>query len=851
MKSMGKDFMEMKLLGNIKVRLVGVIIAYMLMGGVLFINGYQTIDIDVPTIDNDSLKIELTSQNQISQRILGDDHFLKKMEFKISEAEFSDNARLNVFLTEGSYDLSNTIIKDQQVIMPDDLKNDSSIEVEFSKKKLLYNRDYYIVFMLEDSTGMSKISFLGTDDNSEVLVDGKRIGADLAYSAQYFSWNSRLMFLWKMFFLFGTLALFFCIWKSINFMEAMGIVSLFSALVMYLFGLFDALKWGYYALVLCAGGMFFYVLYRLIKTPAETVKGIWTTKVGWGIVAWLIMIALFLIVDSGYHVHMWDELTHWGLAGKSMYMFDKFPVHPESQIRLYRYPPLSPTIQYLFLQLYGSFSPGIMMFAKHFFESTILLACISRYEKGNYFKPIFVTGLLLLCNGIPTIFANEWYYRLYVDTIVGIVFGYVLIQFLEVKTKRTGDHIILLLMSVATLTLIKENGLIMILVMLAGSMTISILFWLKKKVLKEELRKFSIKYWTAEVVTLAGIILAEISWKLYLRIHLTEFSVSSVAAATVAGVKTVVPEVPGKFAVSIGGNFSVNSIIDFILGRGEIYQYQIIPLHLKYLLFANYYDANIFLLTFSTALFLLVIGLVCAGWFIRKKCSYFNREIKYILIMAVWVCIAFHILYTFVFPAREAVTFASEQRYLGSFLIGISIYIICLILNDAKIIRPLSNYCMCSICVIMVIMTGFGSLYKTTVMSEITVEGEERALNLRHAVLENDRIFWMSTEGNGNNGYAFKYNLAPVFMNNITAGEFTHRFRPTPDAPGDHEYQVSVDEWRAMLAEYDYLYIDFFDDKFIEDYGILFDHADMIESGGLYKIVPEDEKPLKYYMDVN
>lgn len=494
MQFMGKECMEMKLLGNIKVRLVGAIIAYMLIGGILFINGYQTIDKDAPTIDNDSLKIELTSQNQIAQRIIGEDHFLKKMEFKISEAEFSDSAMLNAFLTEGSYDLSNTIIKDQQVIMPDDLKNNSSIEVEFSKTKLLYNRDYYIVFTLEDPADMSEVSFLATNDNSEVLVDGQRIGVDLAYSAQYFSWNSKLMFLWKMFFLFGTLALFFCIWKSINFMEAMGIVSLLSALVMYLFGLFDVLKWGYYALVLCAGGMFCYALYRLIKTPVETVQGIWMTKVRWGIVAWLIMIALFLIVDLGYHVHMWDELTHWGLAGKSMYMFDKFPAHPESQIRLYRYPPLSPTVQYLFLQLYGSFSPGIMMFAKHFFESTMLLACVSRYEKGNYFKPIFAAGLLLLCTGIPTIFANEWYYRLYVDTIVGIVFGYVLVRFLEVKTKRSAEHIILLFMAVTALTLIKENGLIMILVMLAGSVTINILSWLKKKVLKEEHKEFSIKY---------------------------------------------------------------------------------------------------------------------------------------------------------------------------------------------------------------------------------------------------------------------------------------------------------------------------------------------------------------------
>lgn len=86
--------------------------------------------------------------------------------------------------------------------------------------------------------------------------------------------------------------------------------------------------------------------------------------------------------------------------------------------------------------------------------------------------------------------------------------------------------------------------------------------------------------------------------------------------------------------------------------------------------------------------------------------------------------------------------------------------------------------------------------------------------------------------------YAAPIKLNPLMSYDNETGEVMVSYMPRIDSPGEYERQLSLDDFIEDIEDYDYLYVETSDARFVDDYGELFD--DEIVDGMLYKISPKD-----------
>lgn len=142
---------------------------------------------------------------------------------------------------------------------------------------------------------------------------------------------------------------------------------------------------------------------------------------------------LFLILFiSNYFVNfnIWDEYSYWSGASKNYYLsnsinFSKFNILPYGDEILY---PPNPTIyQYFFAKILGSYRQGFELLASQILGFSLLFILFENAKK-NYQKIL----IFIICLCIPAIFCmNLFYYTIYVDTLIGLITGYGLINIIN------------------------------------------------------------------------------------------------------------------------------------------------------------------------------------------------------------------------------------------------------------------------------------------------------------------------------------------------------------------------------------------------------------------------------------
>lgn len=817
----------MKLIQNRKSLAIAAIMAFLLSGIAFICIGYRTMPEFFAPLEG--CEVLLLPGDVAAQRILGNDMRLRSMDIIMEDVNASEEARLDVTLMEGGWDEETGVVKEKMTYNVGDLSKGSRLHLDFAKTKLLYNRDYFVVFRLEDRVDGAFICMEGSDEGQGLYVNGVNYGIALAHSREFSTYQSKIFFLWKLIFVFVGPGVCLCIWRKCNFLEAIGTVTIGIALWMYLCAIIGFLKEGYLAIIVFSVMAFAFIARWIIKNSVEETYKMWSTNIQWGIVCFLVVLMMYFIADSGNQLAWWDELHQWGMEVKSMYMFDKLPFHEKAKVSHYRYPPLNPIFQYGFLQLYGKMSDSIMLLARHFFEAVIILEGISSLEKKAKNKALFILSAVLICIGLSEIFEPTIQYGLPVDMTVGAVFGFLLVKYQKLQQNYSIYNLSVLIMASMALVLIKENGLVLVLAFLSGITSIEFLRFVLIRQHKSSIKNIHLRTGLG-VVT--GAILGEVSWELFVHNNIKYVNVLT------------------SQSVSAASNFgSRNRIIDYFIGRGEEYQYQLIPLHIKNLLFGNYYDGNIMQFSFGLCVFILVALLTGVGVLLYKDKMHFQSEICSILATAIFVLLAFQLLYTFVFSKREALLLAGEERYLGSFLVGITVLVIYLIGSDKKLNALMLRCFLCMICVVIILLTDSCALYRERILCKPEPSADQiRAMNLRKEVTENDKVYWISNKSNDNVYYNYFYYMAPVKLYPAPAAGIDMSFYPTLDSTSDSkQFQIGVNEWKEILSDYDYLYIEQCDSTFEKNYGIIFENPAEISSNTLYKINPGNEKIVSRY----
>lgn len=769
--------------------------------------------------------VGLNSNTSIAQKILGNDFYLKSISFYIAENEMRDNDTINVYLMLGGFDLSDDTVLGQQVFTGSDIKGKTEIDIAFDKIKLISNRDYYVLMDYSDGSQTDGIiSFATNPDKTGLYGNGVHYGISLAYSADYFHHINKLLFLWRLAFIFGSLTMVLCFIRNIRFAEAIGLVCIGIMLLTYVFSVFDKLKWSYYAILLLSGIAFVMLIRNVVIVPFDKQRIIWKQNVMPEALCWGIVVLIFLVIDTPKMIHVWDDLVHWARTVQNMYMFESLPLHSQSNVVALSYPPGCSLFQYMFLKFFGRSSASIMYFSLHFLEVSFFMVCFD-FKKAEKKNIIAVFTFICVCIGLPELFFPKHMTDcIYIDILVGILLGYTFVRLQKFYEDGTMHNIFVYILSVITLVLTKDNGLIFLLAFLVSQIILVFYLIIKKK---NYCANFKIT-----VYTIGAILLSQLSWQICLKFY----SGRAEAGSSIQNVKASVVE---------RSHFSIGSLIDFVLGKDKSYKYEIFGAHMTKLFFNGDYQN-----AFVDMSFIAWFVILCAAFWIlynigkQYKKLYLNWAVM-LFCTGVLIIGAFQLLYMFTFGETDARTFGGEDRYLGSFLIAVAILLVYCVYSNINEISEHKRYVIkTSICIGILIVTNFFSGFRGHIIDDFktwekTTNENYEALqihteSLRSHLKEKDKVFFCTK---GSNSYTnvfncvfFSYYLTPIKFNPQT------RISPVAHETSGTVILVTAQEWKEILKDYDYLYIYECDEEFCEEYGELFDEVNSYDDCVLYRV---------------
>lgn len=772
-----------------RISIVAIVVIYFLIGITiyLFTSKEKEIIVEDDVIEQRGI---ILAGSKFERKIIGKDNCITRIVIPIKENHLNGNKHVSVCImnadereyNDGSYKIDTIVGKNDENIV----FNVSSSDL----RSLRYGRDYYLIV---DGTCI--------DRNEIILFSNKN---NEFYVKISYLIRSPFFFLWKYFLITIPVLLIIMDVCGVNALRAVGIEIVAYCILLYtisLFDLFQMIMPIFYAISIIS------ILYIIASNLIDNI--IWH-KVLPELVAFIILSVLLFLYSSIQEVHQWDEMTQWASVVKGMWIYDAMPQNPYYFGKVFRYPPVYSLFQLLFIKINNEFSEGILYFSKYIMQTGIVISTFSFVKpKKNRWYRIFVLFVLAIL--IPGILFDKMNYTLYCDSLSGALMGYFFVCFSNYYLEKESGALCRfeLAGAVFLVTLTKEIGMIAILAVSLGT-TIQYII--------QRLKKNNVKLLHTMLFSIIVFLISKLSWTLFLRIR-TPLITDSINIQTSAGLR------------------SLKECIDFLFKRGYRLFINIIP----ELIFSKRFILGQYRITFFCLMFIIV------ALFIITYASFgINKiyRIKQQVVIGCFSSIAFLLgligAYCLVFSDAEAIAFASIERYLACWVLGIVIYMIFLIIENEEEKMVLLKR-MSFICIIILLQIGIDTAY-----NERGAKINNRAIyeKVRNVLNEKDKVYYVGAGDNGAEYMRFLYYSAPVRFNNYfyykSDKEFDVSYCPRVNKPSQYERELSLCEFSEELLSYDYLFVYSLDDIFIGDYKALF--KDEIKEGTLYRVVTNGKK---------
>jgi hypothetical protein len=251
---------------------------------------------------------------------------------------------------------------------------------------------------------------------------------------------------------------FACAFSTARFEKAAPLTVFAIIVVLYLFGLFDMLAAGAWAVLLLSAALWvlaivntakrhsFHAFFKRFLTPAF---------------AFFALAFLFVLYSNyGRLVSNRDDLAHWADTVKILFQADRLATAPALSAQYQSYPPAMSLLQYLpqFIgRLFGGgFSEWLLYVA---FESAVLVLFVPAFSKLDWGKPYaFRIAAMLVCACcVPGVLHSDVYRTLMIDPYLGLVAGFGFATLLLNERRAALDNATLVL-ACAVVTLSKQAG---------------------------------------------------------------------------------------------------------------------------------------------------------------------------------------------------------------------------------------------------------------------------------------------------------------------------------------------------------------------------------------------------------
>lgn len=240
-------------------------------------------------------------------------------------------------------------------------------------------------------------------------------------------------------------------WFKKRFEETIAPALMGSVLALLLFGFVGRLAQGAVVvevaslLALAAG------LPRLCSHGRDTLRSFCSV----GFVLFGLYFLAMLALCDGLHLGAWDEFSHWGSASKAIFNSDLLTYKLGNDLHFQDYPAAVNLTHYFFLKVIGGgFHEDTLYFATN-------ILCFSMFLLGfrnQRFRDLGVNALYLAAAIVsPLLFYSSFYKSIYVDPLLGLVFGHALLR-IFVDRGYGLLKIFSLGLTLAFLVMLKKSG---------------------------------------------------------------------------------------------------------------------------------------------------------------------------------------------------------------------------------------------------------------------------------------------------------------------------------------------------------------------------------------------------------
>ena len=242
---------------------------------------------------------------------------------------------------------------------------------------------------------------------------------------------------------------------------------------------------------------------------------------------------------------------------------------------------------------------------------------------------------------------------------------------------------------------------------------------------------------------------------------------------------------------------------------------------------------NIEGLSITTFTFFIIIIIIFILSFIKKE-NHIRFISGYVFLVVAIYTISLYITYLTNFDPAESLKLASYGRYFSTIAI-FSTWLLVYYFFENKRNKILS----CFVIIMILSVTNYQTLkyltfgsYKKTKKIKIMREAY-KFNNIPIKLTKNEKIFFISQNKELHDGYDYwvaLYSLTPAHIQDIYT---TSLGLPYSELDG-FSRNISKEEWVEILRSYDYVYLHTIDERFINDYGSLFEET--VKPDSLYKI---------------
>ena len=582
--------------------------------------------------------------------------------------------------------------------------------------------------------------------------------------------------------------IFFLLSLSISIKEILKIkieealtVSLFGTfLLLYIFGLFNLLKFGLYFTLIITIATFINDIILIIKRKIK-IKEIITLP----LIIYIIII--FIIYHQAIKLNFvyYDEFMFWGTNLKTMFSYDLLWAEKSIDGIHLVYPPFTALAEYFFLKIHQEFNEGIAYFGIILLIISSLLPILKNetYSIKSFFKVIFIFISIVL----TSMLFNFLLANLSVDLILGVVFGVIMYLVYEADNKK--DYIVISIL-MASITLMKPNGILFagIGIMQLFFKKLFYSFLNRKSITKKEI----IKNFSGVFILLLLIISTSLSWKTYY---------------TLNGKK-----IDDRHDKNTTETINVKEFINASLLNGKASERNTqISRDFYNKMDKDKISNTKYFNTVNSIWLLINIVFILVFIFMKKRSNFISNMLSINLGFLLYI-VSNIIVFMFIFQINQGEMLMGFERYMPTYLIA-------MIINLFFIITSCVNIKTFFLVVIYLVLsyTGFNSERVGVIINDITFWN---ANDIIKNVKDNEKVFIIDQKLDA--GFEFvetKYLISPIKTNllyewNIGYGTYNIFYK----------LSLTKEEFIKLLKKdnYDYIYLVYINKSFLYEYGDLF-----------------------------